>query len=169
MKRILIGCVTVGLSSLLMSGSVLAAGSHVGPPWLTTNKSKKIANLTLVGAYNSAAGGFNFDGYDKGKMTVTVPVGWTVDVVCMTSNKSKISHSCAITKSVTSTKPAFKGAESAKATTGFTPGKSGSFHFKPNKTGTYKIVCLVPGHASAGMWDTFKVVSKGTPSIKLSK
>lgn len=37
------------------------------------------------------------------------------------------------------------------------PGKSASFTFTPDKAGTYKFECTVPGHADAGMVGTLTV------------
>jgi uncharacterized cupredoxin-like copper-binding protein len=34
--------------------------------------------------------------------------------------------------------------------------------------GTYAIVCAVPGHAVAGMWDVFKVVKNGVATVTTS-
>jgi uncharacterized cupredoxin-like copper-binding protein len=35
-----------------------------------------------------------------------------------------------------------------------------------NKTGTYAVVCAVPGHAAAGMWDVFQVRTGGSATIR---
>jgi hypothetical protein len=52
--------------------------------------------------------------------------------------------------------------------TGGNPGAGGAgqvsnaahqFTFTANKAGTYMIICAYPGHAIAGMWDTFVVSS----------
>jgi len=34
-----------------------------------------------------------------------------------------------------------------------------------SKAGTYALVCGVPGHEAAGMWDVLKVTPKGTASL----
>jgi hypothetical protein len=50
---------------------------------------------------------------------------------------------------------------------GFTRPKPGTpmpFSFVANKAGTYMIICGVPGHALAGMWDTFVV----SPTAKVA-
>jgi uncharacterized cupredoxin-like copper-binding protein len=41
------------------------------------------------------------------------------------------------------------------------------FSFVANKAGTYAIVCAVPGHAVAGMWDVLKVTRGGTAKITM--
>ncbi len=36
--------------------------------------------------------------------------------------------------------------------------------FKPDRTGTFRIVCLVPGHEPEGMWIVLTVVRSGSPA-----
>lgn len=111
-------------------------------------------------------GGFNFDGYGNGKLTVTVPEGWKVVVTC--TNRQSLPHSCAIVSGPSSTTPAFLGASTPDPTTGLPQGQSATFSFTPNQTGTYRIACLVPGHEDAGMWDTLVVAWGSSPSISTS-
>jgi uncharacterized cupredoxin-like copper-binding protein len=107
--------------------------------------------------------GFSFDGYSNGQMTVNVPQGWTVTLQC--NNKASVPHSCAVT-SGSSTSPAFSGAATSDpTTTGVQPGSSQKATFVAGQTGQYRIVCLIPGHESAGMWDNFVVTSSGSPSV----
>lgn len=128
--------------------------------------SGKTVTLTLISAYNNNNFAYNFDGYAKGKMVVSVPLGTTIHVVCTASKKASVNHSCAITRKLSDTKPAFSGAATKSPQTGLAPGQTEKFTFIANKKGTYKIICLVPGHADAGMWDTLKVTKGGSPSIK---
>jgi uncharacterized cupredoxin-like copper-binding protein len=122
--------------------------------------------LTLTASYNNANSGLNFDGFSKGKMTVTVPTGWTVDVNF--SNKGPLPHSAAVVANGSATSPAFPGSgmPSSELQSGIAAGQSTSFSFKAGKAGTYRIACLVPGHETLGMWDGFVVSSSGQPSIK---
>ena len=56
---------------------VPAAAAHrpaSAPHWLVADTKKHTATLTLVAGYNSAVGGFNFNGYGKGKMVISVPL-----------------------------------------------------------------------------------------------
>lgn len=107
--------------------------------------------------------GFNFDGYSKGQMTVTVPQGWKVNVHC--SNQTSIPHSCAVVADANSTSPVFPGAASPNPDSGLSRGQSAIFSFTATNPGHYRIVCLVPGHESDGMWDSFNVISAGSPSV----
>ena len=153
----LAGVLALGLSVLIGTGQVSAKG----PTWITT--SGKTVTLTLIAAYNNAVSGFNFNGGANGKMTVTVPLGYIVHVTF--SNNAPLPHSAEIvgfTKTPATAKfsPVFKGASSPNPTsTGTIKGKTDRFSFAANKAGSYLLVCAIPGHAAAGMWDNF-VVSK---------
>jgi len=136
-------------------------------PWMTYSPAAKTATLKLVAGYNTNLGGFNFNGYGNGRMVVSIPTGWKVTVDF--SNQGQLPHSVAIVHTKTSTAPAFPGAGLAGGllTSGLAQGKAATFTFVAGAPGTYRIVCLVPGHEAAGMWDTFVVTGAGTlPSIK---
>jgi Sulfocyanin (SoxE) domain len=107
--------------------------------------------------------GFSYDGFSNGQMTVCVPQGWKVTAQC--TNKTTVPHSCAVVENATATSPAFSGATTKDPVTGLQPGESESFTFSPDRTGQFRIVCLVPGHEDAGMWDYFNVTSTGDPLI----
>ncbi len=164
----LAGALALGLALLLGASQVAAKGSQ-GPTWITTKG--KTVTLTLVAGYNTTASGFNFNGGAKGKMTITVPLGDTVNVTF--SNKAPLPHSAqfvAFAKSppMAAVSDAFKGANSPNPTTSATlMGKTQKFSFVANKAGNYLLICAVPGHAAAGMWDNF-VVSKSAKAGSIS-
>jgi plastocyanin len=107
--------------------------------------------------------GFSYDGYSNGQMTVCVPQGWKVTAQC--TNKTNVPHSCAVVENATATSPAFSGAATKDPVGGLQPGDSETFTFTADRTGQFRIVCLVPGHEDAGMWDRFNVTSAGAPLI----
>ena len=158
------GVLALGLGLLLGAGQVSAAHQAKTPVWITSKG--KIVNLTVVAAYNNAASGFSFNGYNKGKMTITVPLGATVHVTF--SNASTLPHSLEFT-AYTKTLPtgavtaAFKGASSPNAANGVDKGVTQKFSFTASKAGKFMMICAVPGHYAAGMWDNF-VVSKSAKS-----
>jgi sulfocyanin len=136
--------------------------------WLAWNAKTHTATLTLIAGYNNALGGFNFNGYGDGKMVIGVPVGTHVAVHF--SNKGQVAHSTIFTpyarRTSTSGFPlAFRGASTTDPTSGIMPGQAQRLSFVASKTGTYALVCGVPGHEAAGMWDVFKVTAGGRPSI----
>jgi sulfocyanin len=139
------------------------------PTWVANNAKTKTATLTVIAGYK---GGFDFNGYMQGKMTITVPVGYHVNVVF--SNNAALPHSLVFTTydkrtAASGITAAFKGASTPNPTSGTAKGKTEKFSFVANKVGTYAMVCAVPGHALAGMWDVFTVAKSGTPGIKFSK
>jgi uncharacterized cupredoxin-like copper-binding protein len=157
------------LTAALLPATPTAASPVAAPTWLTWNAGTHTASLTLIADYNSALSGYNFNGYGKGKMTVTVPVGAHVNVTY--SNRSAaLNHGFVVTSYAkrTSTGPyplAFAGASSTKPTIGTIKGKTEHHSFVAGKVGTYAILCPVPGHAGMGMWDVFQVVKSGTAKI----
>jgi sulfocyanin len=159
-SRHLAGAVALGLS-LSVGASVVSARPTSAPTWITTKG--KTVSLTLIATYNNTQSGFNFNGGANGKMTITVPLGDTVKVSF--TNKASLPHSAEIVAyakapaSLTSFSAAFKGASSPNPTAGSPSGKTSTFSFTATKAGTYLLVCAVPGHVAAGMWDNF-VVSK---------
>src|SRR5262249_45239044 len=75
--------------------SVAAVSAHTtgaAPNWLVNNAKTKTATLTVIAGYK---GGFDFNGYSKGQMTVAVPVGYHVNVVF--SNNAGLPHSVVFT------------------------------------------------------------------------
>jgi plastocyanin len=108
----------------------------------------------------NAFGGFNFNGYGNGQMVITVHAGDTVTVIF--TNNSTIPHSAVITAysnrlSNSIMPPAFPGASTPDPTAGIVREVTQTFTFVASTVGTYAIVCGVPGHAQAGMWDVLKV------------
>jgi uncharacterized cupredoxin-like copper-binding protein len=105
-------------------------------------------------------------------MTVTVPVGYHVNVVF--SNAAGLAHSLVFTAyanrmAASGFTDAFKGANSPNPSNGTAMGTKQKFSFVAGKVGAYAMVCGVPGHALAGMWDVFKVVKSGSPAISFAK
>jgi sulfocyanin len=126
----------------------------------------KVVHLAVIAGWNNVNAGFNFNGAAHGQMVVTVPLGDKVigtfkDNVTTPHNVVIIPYTTLLPGS--SLPPAFRGA--ASPTPQFRPGagapsrsnKPQTFTFVANKAGTYMIICGVPGHALAGMWDTFVV------------
>jgi ubiquinol-cytochrome c reductase cytochrome b subunit len=136
--------------------------------WLTWNIRTRTATLTLIAGATNAIAGFNFNGYGNGQMVVSVPAGYHVTVTF--SNQSAIPHSALITPYADKNRAgnfplAFPGASTANPTSGSARGQSVQFTFVASTAGAYAIVCGVPGHEAAGMWDGLKVTPGGQPSF----
>lgn len=140
--------------------------------WLVINAKARAVTLTLIAGYNNALSSFNFDGYGNGKMVISVPRGYRVKVVF--SNKAQFPHSAVFTPFAAKDRQdgyplAFKGSASPDPTDGLLAGSTQRFSFVASKTGTYALVCGVPGHEPIGMWDVLKVTSGGAAHLTLSR
>ncbi len=123
--------------------------------------STKTVTLSIVAGATIDNFYYNFDGYDQGNATITVPLGWTVKVDF--SNESGSAHSVVIAPSITSLTPAFPGASSPDASVGQQAGQTQTFQFVAQTAGNYILACGVPGQASQdGMWIKFAVSSTAT-------
>jgi hypothetical protein len=136
---------------------------------------QKKAVIQVVAAATPTDGGFNFDGYDKGRANFVIPVGWSATLEF--SNKSAVPHDIALTKSlkVPLTPVAPTGGFAPVAIPGPTTlahgisATSGTLAqpFSSNTPGRYYPVCAVPGHVQAGMWDYLTVSATAKqPSIQ---
>jgi hypothetical protein len=156
-----------GVVALAATGLALAAPAGAARPnprsFMSWDAAARVVRLTLQAGLGSANAGFNFDGYGRGELLVRVPVGWRVVVSC--ENRGGMRHSCTVVKDSLSTLPAFSGATSPAPRQGLAPGRSATFSFKPTRTGSFRIACLVPGHEQARMWDVLEVTRSGPPSI----
>jgi len=134
--------------------------SHPNPQqFLHVDAKARTALVTLVAGYNGENNGFNFDGYGRGEMLVSVPRGWRVRVTC--TNHGGIDHSCAVVPGPMTAAPSFPGA----ATPILPSGRTAEFSFVAGRIGTYRLACLVPGHEEARMWDVLEVTRGGRPSV----
>jgi hypothetical protein len=133
--------------------------------WLSYSLRQRTGTLTALAGYNGVYGGFNFNGYGKGEVLVSVPRGWKVTVRCVDRSGS-VRHSCAVVGGVSKTAPAFPGASSRDPEQGLAPGQAGTFAFVASRVGVYRLASLVPDQEQAGMWDVFEVTRSGKPSVR---
>jgi sulfocyanin len=136
-----------------------AAATVLGTPLL--GAAMHSVDVTIIAGKNASDGGFDFNGYQRGAMTVTVPTGW--HVVVHFENVGAIPHSLAVLpsgahqQSTPSAAPAFPGAVTKNLAAGLPKGAQQTVTFEASKAGTYEFVCGVPAHAVVGMWDTLVV------------
>lgn len=163
------------------AGAANSGGSQTAPAgsppsqatqrWLSWDAATHTAALTLIANYNATQSGFNFNGYSNGKMVISVPAGAHVKVT-FTNKASGLPHSAVITswsnRTSTSGFPdAFTGSGTANPASGIAAGITQQFSFVAGKAGMYALVCAVPGHAAAGMWDVFMVTHGSQPAITI--
>jgi len=132
------------------------------PLSLSSDSAAKTVSFTLVAGYNGANSGLNFDGHSSGDLEIDAPQGWAVTVTC--SNKGPLNHSCAVVADDAASQALFTGATTQNPGAGLPAGQAATFTFKPDRVGTFRIACLVPGHEPEGMWIVFKVVGSGSPA-----
>jgi uncharacterized cupredoxin-like copper-binding protein len=163
-----------GALAFVCAACVLAGCGHAGQSVsrssiLTVDESASTAHLLLVSSATGTDGGFNFDGYGDGAMTVVVPIGWRVEVNCKNASAT-LSHSCAIVDdaplSPFGSAVAFAGASTPDPKSGVPPNVSDHFSFVASRLGMYRIACLVSGHEIDGMWDWLQVTPGGLPRLE---
>jgi sulfocyanin len=140
--------------------------------YISTERSYVVIKVTAAATGDNS--GFNFDGYSKGKANFIIPAGWQVEWIF--TNKGALPHSAALASSITSTPPTvltnggLGPIETVNALQGVRSGVAQYVGFQATKVGKQYLVCLVPGHLQAGMWDYFTVSSTAkTPSIQVSQ
>lgn len=130
----------------------------------------KRAVFRVVGAANNDNNGFNFDGYSKGKANFVVPPGWHVDFIF--TNNANLPHSVAIVPTLKISASTTPFAATPNPIAGITAGKTqyAGWGLAAPGPGKYYMVCLVPGHITAGMWNYFTVdFTAKAPSLQVSK
>ncbi len=128
---------------------------------LKINMASKTVTINLIAGQGTDGKGFNFNGYSDGDMHIQVPTGWRVKVSMV--DESNTPHSSLIVPWGERQGGPFHAAFAHSAPADFRSGiEKGDdpqrFAFTASKAGLYAIVCGVPGHVDAGMWDAFDVV-----------
>ena len=161
----------VTIDAALVAAASPSAG---GQGYAGTSSAGKTVELTLVAGKTSANSSFNFNGYSNGKMTLTVPAGWTV--VVHYQNFSPLRHSFDVIRytgqqpDAPPPSPAFQGATTRDPVNGIGVGKEETITFVADTAGRYEYLCGVAGHAPAGMWNYLVVSSAAkAPSIRPAK
>lgn len=164
------GC---GSSPAPLATSENGSNSNANASYVHVDRATKTVNFDIIAAKTSNNNGFNFNGYSKGQLTITVPVNWHVKVN-FSNDSSAIPHSAEIVPfsqhdNSNGFTEAFTGSATPKPMLGITKGESESFSFTASKFGKYALVCAVPGHSSDGLWDNFTVSPNvDSPSISTS-
>jgi hypothetical protein len=144
-----------------------SAASAPGRPdprrFLASHPAAKRARLTLIAGLGSSNNGYNFNGYGRGELLMSVPRGWRLTVDCR--NHAPRRTSCAVVTGARSGTIPFPGASVAQPLQGIEPGGMERFSFTPSRTGVFRITSLVPGQAEARMYAVLVVTSGGRPSI----
>src|SRR5207302_8629019 len=130
-------------SSTATSSSTASSGSaSSAPKFLSFDASAKTATILLHATYNTKALR-NFNGYSKGGMTISVPVGWKITVKCINADVSGEYHSCAVVADEHTVTPVFTGATTPNPLNALGLGQTATFSFSPDTGGNDRFACLV--------------------------
>jgi hypothetical protein len=146
--------------------ALIEAQAATKPPpaqFLRVDALRRAVGLTLIAADGRNNNGFNFDGYGRGELIVSVPLGWRVTVRC--ENHGALRESCAVVSGPDASRPAFRGASTPDPVQGMPSGEQATFSFVAARPGTYRLASLVPGHEQARMYAVLDVTRGGRPSI----
>jgi hypothetical protein len=139
-------------------------------PYMWINAAKQHVVIKFTAASSAQNSGFNFDGYFKGQANFIVPGGWAVDWIF--SNSAALPHSVALATSLKpgAALPLFGFGTPVASPAPMAGTKSGVTQyvgFSANQPGKYYLICAVPGHVAAGMWDYFTISTTATtPSLQ---
>lgn len=145
----------------VLAAAIAAAAVAAGPMTAGLAAPAHSAEVSIIAGKADADSGFDFNGYQKGAMTITVPVGWQVDM--QFTNANDLPHSLAVLpvgaekQPAPSAAPVFPGATTKEFQAGLPKGTKQTLTFEAAKSGTYVLVCGVAGHSVAGMWDRLVV------------
>jgi len=122
--------------------------------WLSYDQATNTVTFELI------AGPFTFNGYRNGEGTLVVPP--KANMVINFVNKDGTPHSAIVISSDgpipnSATDPAIPRAYTNKVLEGLPQEGTDVMRFPVPETGSYRIVCGVPGHALSGMWIWMKV------------
>ena len=122
--------------------------------WLSYDQATNTVTFELI------AGPFTFNGYRNGEGTLVVPP--KANMVINFVNKDGTPHSAIVIYSDgpipnSATDPAIPRAYTNKVLEGLPQEGTDVMRFPVPETGSYRIVCGVPGHALSGMWIWMKV------------
>jgi plastocyanin len=120
---------------------------------VSSDAATRTVRVNLIAGQGTMNNGLNFNGAAKGDKTLTVPLGWTVEVAF--SNMGRAPHNALVLAGPnlpTTFNPAkvpFAGA----STKVIAPGGAGEkTTFVANRPGSYYLLCAVGKHAQNGMY-----------------
>ncbi|WP_407570274.1 sulfocyanin-like copper-binding protein [Deinococcus altitudinis] len=113
----------------------------------------RTAKVNLVAGQGTANNGLNYNGASKGEKTLTVPLGWTVEVTL--TNAGRAPHNMlvltgsALPTAIDPARVPFPGAVTKVIAPG---GAAETTKFTANRPGSYTLLCGVGRHAQNGMY-----------------
>lgn len=148
------------LSGMLCTGTG-AQAPRLDCTWLVVDTTARTATLHLIAGHTDANQGLNFNGFQNGRLTLSVPLNWSV-VLRFVNRDTLAPHSVQVIDSMRvlpggPVDPAFPRAQTTRLMQGLAAGQGEDLRFTATRAGTFFIWCAVPGHGIGGMWIRLKV------------
>jgi plastocyanin len=135
-----------------------AAPTGAAPTGDSSYVSYDAATKTVT--FHLVAGPFLFNGFGNGGATLTVPPGsnnvWNFEQADGTPHSAEVASGTGPLPNAAGD-PAIPRAYTNKAVEGLPQGATDVLRFTAPDTGSYRIICGVPGHALSGMWIWLKI------------
>jgi hypothetical protein len=156
------------------AGPTAPTGPYTMPAWYAIDNDAETVHLTLTAGATPDNNYWNYNGFIRGAIAITVPVGYevTIDLINQDPN---MSHSVGVDDELSNfavpptPDPVFEGAITPNPTSmvdGTMPGETATITFVASEAGNYSLVCYVPGHSAVGMWLFFNVSAEGEAGVQ---
>ncbi|MDX1578231.1 MAG: sulfocyanin-like copper-binding protein [Gemmatimonadota bacterium] len=145
--------------------------------WIVVDEDAGTVTIDLIAGETDANNRWNFNGYVSGEATVVVPEGFEVTINFENLDPVNM-HSVGVLEPMGSypamfenPTPVFDGAITSNATSmteATAPGGgSETITFTAGSAGEYALVCLIPAHATSGMYIGFEVSASGESGLRM--
>jgi len=139
----------------LTVGALAATVIVMAPQASVRGAAKHSVEFAITAGENKSNKTMNFNGLNRGALTITVPAGW--EVVVHFENAGALNHSLAVLPAgghqhPEAAAPVFSGATTSDYSAGLSKGAKETITFEASKAGSYEFVCGVQGHAPVGQW-----------------
>ncbi len=153
--------------------AVEVAAELTTPEWFQIDNEAQTVTIDIVAGSTPENNAWNFNGFFGGTGEIVVPEGYAV-TVNFSNEDANMVHSMAVLAEqapfgALPTEPVFAGAISSNPTSMIEATLAGgeeTLNFTAEAAGDYNIVCLIPGHASIGMYMKFTVTSNGDAGVR---
>jgi plastocyanin len=137
-----------------MSSSAADAGTAADSGYVQYDPKTRTVTFQLT------AGPFQFNGFGNGGATLTVPPGttnvWNYEQADGTPHSAEVASGSGPVPN-SGGDPAIPRAYTNKVVEGLPQGANDVIRFTAPDSGSYRIICGVPGHALSGMWIWLKI------------
>src|SRR5256885_13713498 len=136
----LAGLLIATLPGPIAAAQASATHAPTDTSWFSPDTATKTATFALTSGLTQLNGGLNFNGFNDGKLTLNVPVGWNV-VIRFTNKDPNLPHSAEVVDTAKPMPagpvepPAFTRAMTVRLMQGLGSGETDSLRFVANKAG----------------------------------